>query len=210
VAPWDPDVVFFQETAAPGILHDLARSMYGVSIQEAAQHVAGNWQCSIVARGKVFNSATSNLPKFMMASVEVMPGQLLEVACVHLRGAVTDVRLYKTEAWRNHAENRRSRQADMFQLLGWQRFFSRRNPSIIGGDFNAPAGDAVFQQLKQQGFRDLWGQVGSGWPNTYPNRLPVLRIDHLWGNESIEPVAARVVQTEGSDHRMVVCDFRLR
>ena len=87
---------------------------------------------------------------------------------------------------------------------------SRQHPAIVGGDFNAPAGDAVFDLLKDAGFRDAFAEAGSGWPDTYPNAAPMLRIDHLWVNSPVRPVRAAAVKTVYSDHRMVVCDFFLR
>jgi endonuclease/exonuclease/phosphatase (EEP) superfamily protein YafD len=109
----------------------------------------------------------------------------------------------------DHYNNRQERRMALARVLGVQRFISRQHAAIIGGDFNAPAGDAVFDLLSRSGFRDAFTEAGSGWPDTYPNTAPVLRIDHLWVNAGIVPQRAAAVKTLHSDHRMVVCDFLL-
>ena len=103
--------------------------------------------------------------------------------------------------------NRQTRRSELSDLLQFQNFFKGPNPSIVGGDFNAPAGDAIFDLLTERGFRDAFTESGSGWPDTYPNNSPVLRIDHLWVNSQVTPVRTAAITTRHSDHRMVVSDF---
>jgi endonuclease/exonuclease/phosphatase (EEP) superfamily protein YafD len=150
---------------------------------------------------------TGYQPASILSTIEFRPGKSVEVACVHLRNAETDMKLWTKDAFRNHGQNRQARRFELARLLGAQQFLSRRNPAIVGGDFNAPAGDATFDLLNDRGFADAFAAAGSGWPDTYPNTAPVLRIDHLWVNSGINPVRAAAVKTRHSDHRMVVCDF---
>ena len=205
VEPWQADIVFLQEAPRPEELQKFAAKLYG----EPGGHWTGGSNCGILARGRINGIITGWQPSSILATVEVRPGKFLEVACVHLQGAETDVQLWKREAFLHHYWNRKSRLSELTQLLGLQRLISRQNPAIIGGDFNAPAGDAVFDLLKAVGFRDAFAEAGSGWPDTYPNSAPMLRIDHLWVNARVSPVRAAAVKTLHSDHRMVVCDFLL-
>jgi endonuclease/exonuclease/phosphatase (EEP) superfamily protein YafD len=133
----------------------------------------------------------------------------MDVACVHLKGAETSMQLWSPAAFQTHSYNRQSRRSELNRLLQIHGLFSSDSPAIIGGDFNAPAGDAVFDLLKDRGFRDAFTEAGSGWADTYPNYAPVLRIDHLWVNSRVTPVRAAAITTLYSDHRMVVCDFLL-
>ena len=59
-------------------------------------------------------------------------------------------------------------------------------------------------------FSDGVPATGIGWPDTYPNQAPLLRIDHLWSNARLVPLRTRAVRTKHSDHRMVVCDYLMR
>ena len=205
VEPWQPDIVFLQESPFPNELEKLTDRLFGVKQGEWV----GGPECSILARGRIHEPVTGWQPTSVLGTVEFAPGKFIEVACVHLKGAETTVKLWKKEAWLSHYYNRQSRRAELSRLLGVRQFLSRQHPAIIGGDFNAPAGDAVFDLLRDAGFRDAFAEAGSGWPDTYPNTAPMLRIDHLWVNAGITPVRAAAVTTVYSDHRMVVCDFLL-
>jgi endonuclease/exonuclease/phosphatase (EEP) superfamily protein YafD len=84
-----------------------------------------------------------------------------------------------------------------------------RIPTIIAGDFNAPANDVVYRLLEPE-FTDAFDEVGTGWANTYHRSLPLLRIDHIYGSEKLVPVRSRAFKRAKSDHRMVVADFIYR
>ncbi len=207
VVPWAPDVVLLQESTDPSVLQQVARELYGGN---PADHAVGTWECGIITRGRILRSVTGNLPSSLSATIQFDDGTLLEAASVHLRGAETDVRLYKREALFKHAINRVTRRADLQKLVTLQTLMNGERAALIGGDFNAPAGDAIFRLLKSAGFTDGMAAVGSGWPDTFPNAAPMLRIDHLWNNARLVPVRGRVVRTLHSDHRMVICDYVLK
>ena len=203
--PWEPDIVFLQESPYPQALEQCAAQLYG----NAAGRWAGGSHCGLLTRGRILNALTGWQPFSLLVTVEYPPGKYLELGCVHLQGAETTVKLWTRDAFREHRQNRESRRGELVRLLSMQRLISRQHPAIIGGDFNAPAGDAVFDLLRDAGFRDAFAECGRGWPDTYPNSAPMLRIDHLWVNDRIQPARAITVETKHSDHRMVVCDFLL-
>jgi len=208
VIPWQPDVVLFQETAQPAVLRQVAQELYGGN---PAEHAIGSWECGIITRGKILRSGVGAAPNTVTASIQFDDGSLLEVASVHLHGAETDVRLYKRETLYKHALNRLTHRAELQQLLNVQTMLNHSQlPALIGGDFNAPAGDSIFRLLTAAGFTDAIATAGSGWPDTYPNQAPMLRIDHLWANARLTPVRGRTVKTVHSDHRMVISDFIVR
>jgi vancomycin resistance protein VanJ len=202
VEPWQADIIFLQEAPVPMELQQFAARLYG----DPKGHWDGGWHCGIITRGRILATLTGYQPTTIISTIEVN-GKRLDVACVHLTGAETSMKLWSPESFRLHYWNRQSRRTALNNLLHAQGFFSNGNPAIIGGDFNAPAGDAVFDLLTARGFRDAFAEAGSGWPDTYPNYAPVLRIDHLWVSPQVKPVRAAAVTTQYSDHRMIVCDF---
>lgn len=207
VIPWQPDVVLFQETAQLEVLRQVAQELYGGN---PAEHVVGSRECGIITRGRILGFVLGNLPNSLSATIQFDDGTVIEAASVHLCGAETDVRLYKREALYKHAVNRVARRAELQQLLTVQTLMNGERPSLIGGDFNAPAGDSIFRLLGSAGFTDAMAAVGSGWLNTFPNAAPLLRIDHQWTNARLVPVAGRTVKSVHSDHRMVVCDYLVK
>jgi len=81
-------------------------------------------------------------------------------------------------------------------------------PIILGGDFNAPAGDAVLRLLRPR-LHDAFREGGRGWGNTVLNDLPVLRFDQTWLSGDLRATRVHARKTQRSDHRMVVCDILL-
>ncbi|MGD0111676.1 MAG: endonuclease/exonuclease/phosphatase family protein, partial [Armatimonadota bacterium] len=82
-------------------------------------------------------------------------------------------------------------------------------PIILGGDFNAPAGDAVFSLLRPR-LRDAFAEAGRGWGNTWSSTLPLVRIDQVWVSKEWRAVNVVARWAGPSDHRMVVCDLERR
>ena len=80
---------------------------------------------------------------------------------------------------------------------------------IVEGDFNAPAGDAIFRLLRDS-MKECFREAGKGWGNTGINTCPVSRPDQIWINHSSVTIQAWARRTENSDHRMVLCDVLLR
>lgn len=202
--PWNPDVVFLQEAPFDADLKKAAVRIF----PGTPGYCEPGRDCSILSRAKILDPLQGHQPTSLLGAVELRPGKLIELACVHLSGAETSIRLWSRDTWRSHYYNRQTRRAELSLFMSAQQLFSGNHPVIVAGDFNAPAGDGVFDLLKSKGFTDAFAAVGSGWPCTYPNAAPVLRIDHVW-MRGLTPLRATTVRTELSDHRMVVCDFLL-
>ena len=136
------------------------------------------------------------------------PVQLLNV---HLQPAATNLRLFNRQCWQEHSQNRRLRQIELSYALAIlkQKSSFPRHPTIVAGDFNAPANDVVYRLLTPE-FTDAFSEVGTGWANTFHRALPLLRIDHIYGSDKLVPVRARTFNRGKSDHSMVVADFVFR
>ena len=74
-------------------------------------------------------------------------------------------------------------------------------PIVVGGDFNAEPQSAVLQKLRDAGLRDAWAECGQGEGLTYPADKPRKRIDYVFLTGSLRCTAARVIDTQISDHR---------
>ena len=81
---------------------------------------------------------------------------------------------------------------------------------IICGDFNDNPGSRTHTKMQEQ-FDDAWELIGAGEGFTYPAEAPRKRIDYIWlsKNKSVVPVKAWVPESDASDHRPLVVEFRL-
>jgi vancomycin resistance protein VanJ len=82
-------------------------------------------------------------------------------------------------------------------------------PLIVGGDFNAPAGDRIYRALPPR-LRSTFRDGGKGWGNTVLNDFPIARIDQIWASDHFRTATVVARKTVNSDHRMVICDLLLR
>lgn len=81
-------------------------------------------------------------------------------------------------------------------------------PVIFVGDLNTPVDSAFFDPIREE-FSNAFEAAGSGLHTTWPMPLPVIAIDHIWGNAEIEFHQTRILWTLRSDHRPIVTDFSL-
>jgi endonuclease/exonuclease/phosphatase (EEP) superfamily protein YafD len=113
--------------------------------------------------------------------------------------------LWNPATWRAYLEDRRLRKRQLRSVLDAPSTKTDL-PEIIGGDFNAPAGDGIYRLLGR--FRDAHRKAGRGWGNTALNALPFFRPDQIWLGRLL-PLSSHAVRTVHSDHRMVVVDALL-
>ena len=82
-------------------------------------------------------------------------------------------------------------------------------PIILCGDMNDTPISYTYQQLKRAGFVDGFVVAGRGIGHTYAGKLPLLRIDYIWGNDKIQPMGFQRIRFKGSDHYPVIMDFKI-
>lgn len=87
----------------------------------------------------------------------------------------------------------------------------RGDPVIVAGDFNENPDSRTHAKMKEQ-FDDAWELIGQGDGFTYPTEAPRKRIDYVWlsKDKSVVPLKAWVPESDASDHRPVVVQFRLK
>jgi endonuclease/exonuclease/phosphatase family metal-dependent hydrolase len=132
-------------------------------------------------------------------------------ASVHVSGV--EVQLINTHL----GLDRRERLTQVEALLGpaWLGHSGCRDPVILLGDFNAVPGSRAYERIAMR-LRDA--QRASASPAsrpqpTFPTRLPLLRIDHIFVSRSIEVLGVEIPRTVAarvaSDHLPLVIDFQL-
>jgi len=131
------------------------------------------------------------------------------VICTRLVPAVFRLDLWSPDCWREQRENRQKRREQLRVIVRRLDSVPASVPLIVGGDFNAPQGDAVFHLLQTR-LHDAFREGGRGWGDTVTNDFPVLRIDQVWASEAFRAVNVVVRGTRHSDHRMVIGDLVLR
>ena len=213
VLRWHPDIVLFQESPFPSELNRLGRELFGDESVSAFRH----W-CGIVARGRSldwfqmqFDPAAfgGGQPRAIFARLTLPDGRPLDLLNVHLLSAERCVSVWSPACWQAHTSNRRQRRHHLDILLETREWIAGSlppAPSIIAGDFNAPAGDASLERLAATHV-DAFAAAGRGYGATYHNRWPIHRIDQIWLGSELAPLGARTVRSVYSDHRMVVADF---
>lgn len=200
-----PDIVLLQESPARPWLVDIARQWYG---EQGA--VVWSADASIMARGRLtpLPLPRSAAAYAVRARLELESGQELEIVSLRLEPGLVRADLWAPDCWREQTENRRKRCKQLEAILSPLAGSSRKAPLILGGDFNAPPGDAVFRLLSPLA-RDAFVEAGRGWGNTIVNQFPVLRIDQIWIGGKLRAMDAYAVATQHSDHRAVVCNLLL-
>ena len=168
--------------------------------------------CAVIVRGEVLRHFGIPGSRSSLSAARLANGQEIDLLNLHLQPAVTDLRLWRRECWRTHSLNRKLRRHELETAL--HGLVSCMNyphtPAVIAGDFNAAANDRLYRMLEGH-FTDAFRAAGTGWGNTYHRRLPLLRIDHVYGSSRhFVPVRCRAVKVPQSDHRMVIADLVLQ
>ena len=84
-----------------------------------------------------------------------------------------------------------------------------RGPIIICGDFNDTPMSYTYKQMQKAGFVDSFTKVGRGIKPTYAGKLPLMRIDYIWGNSQIRPLNFKRIRYKASDHYPIMLDYKI-
>jgi len=213
VVAYHPDIVLFQESPDKGTVQAVCGRLFGKD-----GGVFTGLDASVIVHGKLL--ATYGLAPGLMGSrrgetfftrvrARLCSGREVEVISVHLTPPVFRTDPWRTGYWRDHADNRRLRREQVREIVKALEAIPDSRPVILGGDFNAPAGDAAFWLFEPR-LRDTFSKGGIGWGNTVVNGLPISRIDQIWASKHFRVVSVVARKTSHSDHRMVICDLLLR
>ena len=106
------------------------------------------------------------------------------------------------------------RMAQAKTLLGqnWLRHPDCRDPAILLGDFNARRGSVVYGMFTAR-LRDAQLVLHKRARRTFPARMPMLRIDHIFCSQSVDVLGVEVPRSQlvrrASDHLPLIVDFRI-
>lgn len=101
----------------------------------------------------------------------------------------------------------RSREQPLKELFNLMR--GQTVPTLVVGDFNTPPASIWFDDWRPE-YKHAWETAGHGYQATWPQPLPVLALDHVWGNGGIAFQHCRCGWTRCSDHRPVIVDLTVK
>ena len=198
VMKFQPDIVLLQESPTSNKVAQLARQWFGSN----AVPVVG-WDCAIVSRFPLTAVDGIQDVHYTRAIVMLPHNRQALVTSLRLTTPLGSMDLWKPSTWRAYAEDRRLRTRQLRAVLEAER--PKPNlPEIVGGDFNAPAGDGIYKLLSE--YRDSHPRAGRGWGGTALNTIPIFRPDQIW-LKHLTAASCYAVKTVHSDHRMVVTDL---
>jgi endonuclease/exonuclease/phosphatase (EEP) superfamily protein YafD len=202
---YDPDLVLLQEAPRRDEVETLARRLFG---EKAG--VAWGLDTAILARGRVKAAPVSRPLRgtITQAHVALASGIAADVISLRLLPPTVRLDLWSPGCWREQAANRRTRVEQVRAVAREIDALPHLGPQIVGGDFNAPAGDRIYRLLPPR-LRDTFREGGTGWGNTALNDVPISRIDQVWTSDHFRPLVVVARKTRDSDHRMVLCDLQV-
>ena len=77
------------------------------------------------------------------------------------------------------------------------------------GDMNDFNHSAPMDSLKDVGMRNAWWEGGFGYGATYHEGWLRLRIDHIYYNDKLSLKGVKVINTDLSDHNILIADFSI-
>ena len=201
VMKFHPDIVLLQESPTSNKVAELAREWFA----DSASFLAG-FDCTIISRYPLKAIDTRPAAHTTRALV-ILPGQReLFITSLRLTPPLGRTDLWKPAAWSAYSEDRRLRRRELRAVLEAEPEKGEL-PEIVGGDFNAPAGDAIYKLLDD--YRDVHRAAGRGWGNTALNTIPAFRPDQIW-LKRLSAISSCAIRAVHSDHRMVVADVSLQ
>jgi len=204
LAAWNPDIVLVQEIN-PGQLRQLNEDIY-----DGRGDYRNHADCGMLTRWRISREVRNPQYRDQQVTVRLPDSRLVEVLNVHLHASPPDARLWLPECWRAHRDARIIRRHELAVALGVleQTTPLGSRPAIAGGDFNSPAGSAIYRLLEPR-FIDSFARCGRGWGDTFHRGFPIHRIDRIYATPGLTPVRAAAVTLSASHHRMVIADFTM-
>jgi hypothetical protein len=197
-----PNLALLQETPSRQHVQKLGAQLFGV---EAAEWTG--LDDAILTRGRLLpRTLPRGTSHFVAAQARLEGIGEVEVVSLRLIPPVVRFDLWSPDCWRDYAINRQLRREQLREVTAYLARIPASAPIILGGDFNAPAGDAIFRLLHPR-LHDAFAEGGVGWGNTALNDIPVSRIDQVWVSRHFRTRVASARRTVNSDHRMVVADL---
>ncbi len=205
VKRYKPDIVLLQETPGKDRVQELAVDLFGAD-------GAILWQIdtAVIVNGEIHPDISDGRWPTYSAHCHVILNSGAELEAISLRLTPPPLRfdLWRPACWKAYASARRMRRLQVAGIVTRLDELSPETPVLIGGDFNAPAGDGALQTLGPR-LHDIFIEGGLGWGNTVSNDMPVHRFDQIWVSKHFTSIAVTAQKMQESDHRMVVGELML-
>lgn len=107
--------------------------------------------------------------------------------------------------WRHYRNAQEKRKENAHYLK--QAVFQSPLPMIVMGDMNDFNHSAPMDSLRDVGMKNAWWEGGLGYGATYHEGWLRLRIDHIYYNNKLKLKGVKVVDTDLSDHNILVANF---
>jgi endonuclease/exonuclease/phosphatase (EEP) superfamily protein YafD len=237
VEQYQPDLVLLQETPGRKEVEELARRLFGkeagvawgmeasilargpvrpVSLPRSLSMFLTQAQVRL-APGREDDQGTRRQGDKETEKITLSPSlpvtlsgvEEVEVFSLRLSPPASPPELWSPADWRQQAAARRARREQVREIVRQTEALPSEVPVIVGGDFNAPARDAIFRLLRPR-LHDAFAEGGRGWGHTVLNDTPMLRIDQVWVSDHFRAVAVVARRTQRSDHRMVIGDLMVK
>ena len=196
-----PDVVLLQESPSRQELNKVLETHF------PDYSLSYSHDTAVLVRGQSdplpIEKTLSTRCQFSKVTLE--NGASFHVVSLHLINSPRRLDFWNPETWSLFAELNKTRRRQLLDIRGEIGSTIGNNPTIIGGDFNAPAGNKAYDYMKTR-FVDSWTQAGRGWGKSSLNDVPIHRIDQIWLTKDFEAVSVTAKKSERSDHRAVICD----
>ena len=106
------------------------------------------------------------------------------------------------ERYQNAQEKRKENVSNIVKTIR-----EKRMPVIVMGDMNDFNASEPMDSLKEAGMKNAWWEGGFGYGATYHEGWLRLRIYHIYYNDKLKLKDVKVVETDLSDHNILVADF---
>ena len=186
-----------------------AQTGFHVAFGSALDYDGGKYGVAILSRWPIVKETLFHLP--------VAPPQTRAGGSMEPRGALRAIlaspmgplAVINTHLDPSGADRWRRQEADSVVSLVAQ---TRLDVGMViaGGDFNSEPESAVQVAVRNGGLRDSWTECAGGQGLTYPDDVPIKRIDYLFLTGAIRCSASRVIDTRVSDHRPVLVELSLK
>ncbi len=215
IAAYEPDVVALQELDVGRVRTGSVDQAHAIA-QALGMHV--HFHASMRVLEEEYGNAILTHRPSKLIKAEALPS-LAGKPRLEPRGALwasinlggTNVQIINTHL----GLRRHERLAQVSALLGphWLGHHACREPVILVGDFNATPRSRAYRRLTAH----LWdAQALAKLPKpkaTFPSRLPLLRIDHVFVSRSIAIQRVETVRTPlarmASDHLPLLVEFQI-
>lgn len=114
--------------------------------------------------------------------------------------------LRRVKTFWGYYSNARKKRKEKVKFLK-NKIIDNTLPMIVMGDMNDFNVSAPMDSLKDAGMKNAWWEGGFGYGATYHKGWLRLRIDHIYYNGKLRLGDVKVVNTDLSDHNILIADF---